>query len=51
MSKKHYDENDVAAAREYVQAMLGFILYSHQLYAYVNGGGVEHGETESGHKH
>lgn len=29
MSKKKYDDNNVDAAREYVQAMLGFVLYSH----------------------
>jgi len=53
MAKKKYDENNVGAAREFVQAMLGFVLYSHHLYAYVTGGG-EHGEGESGqgrHKH
>lgn len=50
MSKKNYDENDVTAAREYVQAMLGFVLFSHHLYAYVKGGGG-HGESEGGHEH
>ncbi len=50
MLKKNYSENDVAAAREYVQAMLGFVLYSHHLYTYVKSGG-EQGETEGGHKH
>jgi len=51
MSKKNYDENDVDAAREYVQAMLGFVLYAHDLYAYMKGGG-EHGRKEgSGHEH
>lgn len=51
MEKKKYDVNDVPAAREYVQAMLGFVLFSHHLYAYVKGGG-EHGEEEEGgHKH
>jgi len=52
MEKKKYDKDDVAAAREYVQAMLGFVLFSHHLYAYIKGGG-EHGEKEGegGHKH
>lgn len=51
MSKKNYNENDVDAAREYVQAMLGFVLYSHNLYTYVKGGG-EHGEEGmGGHEH
>lgn len=38
MSRKDYDRNDVAAAREYVQAMLGFILYSHHVYAFIESG-------------
>ena len=42
MSKKEYDEDNVNAAREYVQAMLGFVLYSHQLYTYMKGGGEHH---------
>jgi len=51
MSKKNYDVNNVSAAREYVQAMLRFVLYSHHLYAYVKGGG-EHGEKGmGGHEH
>lgn len=39
ISKKKYAENDVPAAREYVQAMLGFVLWSHGLYAFVTGEG------------
>lgn len=35
MAKKKYDVNDVDAAREYVHAMLGFVLYSHHIYAKV----------------
>jgi len=51
MAKKNYDENNVDATREYVQAMLGFVLYSHHLYTFVRGGGG-HGEgEEGGHKH
>jgi len=51
MAKKKYDENNVDAAREYVQAMLGFVLYSHHLYTDVTGG-AEHGEEGmGGHKH
>jgi len=49
MAEKDYDENDVVAAREYVQAKLGFVLYSHHLYVYVKGGG-EHGEEGKGDK-
>lgn len=33
--RKDYDINDVEAARDYVDAMLGFILYSHHLYKYI----------------
>ncbi|MFN7991110.1 MAG: DUF6448 family protein [Candidatus Micrarchaeia archaeon] len=32
VKKRISDENDVDAAREYVEAMLGFILYSHGPY-------------------
>ena len=53
MAKKGYDVNDVAAAREYVQAELGFVLYSHGLYTNITGAG-EHGEEGAGkgkHEH
>ncbi len=43
MARRRYDENDVAAAREYVQAMLGFVLYSHHLYTFLINGEA-HGE-------
>ncbi len=35
MSKKDFDINDVDAAREYVQGMLQFLLFSHHLYKYL----------------
>ncbi len=44
MSKNKYDVDDVDAAREYVQAMLGFVLFSHHLYEYVKSGGAHGGE-------
>jgi len=51
MTKKKYDENNVDAAREYIQAMLGFVLYSHHLYTNIKGG-EEHGEEAmGGHEH
>mgnify|MGYP005619437809 CR=1 FL=1 len=51
MVRRKYDENDVDAARSFVQAMLGFVLYSHHLYTYVKSGG-EHGEGGTGgHEH
>lgn len=40
VSRKSYDVNDVAAAREYVHAVLGFVLYAHHLYTF-----ARHGET------
>jgi hypothetical protein len=50
MEKKDFDVNDVEAAREYVHASLGFVLYSHGLYAFVKSG--EHGEDgKGGHEH
>ncbi len=50
MSKKEYDVNDVDAARQYVQAVLGFVLFSHRLHEYVKSGG-EHGQKEEQEKH
>jgi hypothetical protein len=37
LAKKEFDVNDVVAAREYVQAELGFVLFSHSLYAVITG--------------
>jgi len=51
MSLKDYDKNDVDAAREYVEAELEFILYSHKLHNYMTSSGGHGGEGESGHKH
>lgn len=48
MAKKNYDRANVDAARDYVQAMLGFVLYSHHLYTYAQGGTHEEGK---GHEH
>lgn len=44
-AKKKYDENDVAAGREYVHAFINFVVYSHHLYSMVKGEGAqgEHG--------
>ena len=35
VSKKEYDINDVDAARDYVNSMIGFVRFSHQLYMQV----------------
>lgn len=35
MSKKDYAINDVDSARQYVQVMLGFLLFSHHLYKFI----------------
>lgn len=51
MAKRKYNVNDVDAAREYVQAMLGFVLYAHHLYTYVKGDETHGEEGMSGHKH
>jgi hypothetical protein len=51
MAKKKYDENDVKAAREYVHAMLGFVLYSHHLYTFVKSGAGHGEEGMGGHQH
>lgn len=49
ISKKGFNENDVEAARDYVQAMLGFVLFAGHLYEYIkssggSGGGHSHGK-------
>jgi len=51
MSKKKYDVNDVDAAREYVEAMLGFILFSHKLYVQIKSGEAHEKEEGAEHKH
>jgi hypothetical protein len=38
ISKKDYQSDDVDAAREYIEAMLNFVLSSHHLYKYVISG-------------
>jgi len=51
MAKKKFDVNNVDAAREYVQAELGFVLYSHGLYTTITGQ-AEHGdEGKKEHEH
>ena len=49
---KYYDENDVIAGREYVQAFIGFVVYSHHLYKNIITE-EEHGvqNEKCGHKH
>ncbi len=51
MSKKNYDENDVPSAREYVQALLGFVLYSHHLYTFIKNSEIHGEEAPTGHAH
>jgi len=35
MDKKNYELNDVESAREYVESMLEFVLYSHKTYNFI----------------
>jgi hypothetical protein len=47
MEKKKYDVNDVAAGREFIEAFIGWVVYSHHLYMSVTnagGHGEQHGE-------
>lgn len=49
ISKKGFDENDVEAARDYVQATLGFVLFAGHLHEYIESGGSHGKETEATH--
>jgi len=51
MARKKYNINDVEAAREYVQAELGFVLFSHGLYAAITGKGEHDEEGTKKHEH
>ena len=52
MSHKDYDENDVAAGREYVRAFIGFVVFSHHLYMGIVGDLPHEGSgTGGGHHH
>lgn len=55
IARKRYDENDVAAAREYVEAYLGFVVYAHSVHTAMMAAPHEHskaGEAAlAGHKH
>ena len=46
MEKKTYDVNDVAAGREFIEAFIGWVVYSHHLYMSVKGAGG-HGEQQA----
>ncbi len=46
--KKVFDENNVEAARDYVQAMLEFVLFAGHLYEYIESGG-SHGKKATAH--
>ena len=48
ISAKYYDENDVDAAREYIDAMLELTLYSHHLYEYIKSD-IRHGNNVDKH--
>ncbi|MFA5347816.1 MAG: DUF6448 family protein [Methanoregula sp.] len=48
MEKKKYDVNDVAAGREFIEAFIGWVVYSHHLSMFVTsaaGNGEQHKEN------
>ena len=49
-AKKKYDENNVAAGRQYVHTFINFVVYSHHLYMYVKGDGKHSEGAMNGHK-
>jgi hypothetical protein len=51
MAKKNFDVDNIPAAREYVQAELGFVLFSHSLYAAITGKGEHEEEGMKKHEH
>jgi hypothetical protein len=51
METKNYDDNDVAAAREHVEAMLDLELYSHNLYMNIKHENGRGEESESKYEH
>ncbi len=51
MATKNFDINDVEAARAYVQAELGFVLFSHGLYVAITGKGEHEEEGMKKHEH
>ena len=48
---RNYDPNDVTAAREHIEAMLGLELYSHHLYMNIKHGNGHGEESEGEHEH
>lgn len=48
MERRKYDENDVDAARAYVEAMLGFVVYSHSIYTVLLASPHEHAHEHAG---
>lgn len=55
MARKRYDENDVAAARAYVEAYLGFVVYAHSINTAMSAAPHEHSKPGdavlAGHRH
>ena len=51
VARKKYDRNNIDAARAFIQAMLGFVLYAHHLYTSVKGGGEDSEERIGEHEH
>ncbi|MBI0584076.1 MAG: hypothetical protein ISF22_07600 [Methanomassiliicoccus sp.] len=48
LEKKEYDVNDVDAGREYIQAFIDWVVYSHSLYTSVTDAAAGHGEHNKG---
>lgn len=49
LERRNYDEHDVDAARAYIQAMLGFVVYAHAVYTALHTSPHEHGPGEAAH--
>jgi hypothetical protein len=51
LALKVYDQNNVKEAREYIHAMLTFVLGSHALYSFIRDGKVHDQDGRAAHEH
>ncbi len=47
METREYDPDDVDAGREFIGAFIGWVVYAHHLFEYIQAGGEEHGGSRA----